>query len=85
MSNRLGGFIAGQNINASIGTFTIGASPDLTFASTAATPAVGQALQFTTTGTLPLPTYARAPSSCLSLCFGDLGLPRRPMYSYFGT
>jgi hypothetical protein len=53
MSNRLGGFIAGQNINVSIGTFTALATPDLTFASTAATPAVGQPLQFTTTGTLP--------------------------------
>jgi hypothetical protein len=53
MSNRLGGFIAGQNINASIGTFTIGASPDLTFGSAAGTPAVGTPVQFTTTGTLP--------------------------------
>jgi len=53
MSSRLGGFIAGQNINVSIGTFTTGVSPDLTFASTQATPAVGQAVQFTTTGTLP--------------------------------
>lgn len=53
MSNRLGGFIAGQNINVSIGTFTTGVSPDLTFASTQATPAVGQPVQFTTTGTLP--------------------------------
>lgn len=53
MSSRLGGFIAGQNINVSIGTFTIGASPDLTFTSAAATPAVGQPVQFTTTGTLP--------------------------------
>jgi hypothetical protein len=53
MSSRLGGFIAGQNINVSIGTFTTGASPDLTFGSVAGTPAVGQAVQFTTTGTLP--------------------------------
>ena len=53
MSNRLGGFIAGQNINAAIGTFTAVTSPTFTFASTAATPAVGQAVQFTTTGTLP--------------------------------
>jgi hypothetical protein len=29
MSNRLGGFIAGQNIDASIGTFTAVTSPDL--------------------------------------------------------
>ena len=53
MSNRLGGFIAGQNINVSIGTFTAVTSPTFTFASTQATPAVGQAVQFTTTGTLP--------------------------------
>jgi hypothetical protein len=53
MSNRLGGFIAGQNINASIGTFTDVTSTTFTFASTQATPAVGQAVQLTTTGTLP--------------------------------
>ena len=53
MSNRLGGFIAGQNINASIGTFTAANTPDLTFGSSAGTPAVGQPVQFTTTGTLP--------------------------------
>ena len=53
MSNRLGGFIAGQNINASIGTFTAVTSPTFTFGSTQGTPAVGQAVQFTTTGTLP--------------------------------
>jgi len=53
MSNRLGGFIAGQNINIAIGTFTAVTSPTFTFASTQATPAVGQAVQFTTTGTLP--------------------------------
>jgi hypothetical protein len=53
MSNRLGGFIAGQNINAPIGTFTATTSPTFTFASTSATPAVGQAVQFITTGTLP--------------------------------
>lgn len=53
MSNRLGGFIAGQNINVSIGTFTAVTSPTFTFGSTAGTPAVGQAVQFTTTGTLP--------------------------------
>jgi hypothetical protein len=53
MSNRLGGFIAGQNINVSIGTFTAVTSPTFTFASTQATPVVGQAVQFTTTGTLP--------------------------------
>ena len=53
MSSRLGGFIAGQNINAPIGTFTAVTSPTFTFASASATPAVGQAVQFTTTGTLP--------------------------------
>lgn len=53
MSNRLGGLIAGQNINASIGTFTAVTSPTFTFASSQATPAVGQAIQLTTTGTLP--------------------------------
>jgi hypothetical protein len=53
MSNRPGGFIAGQNINVSIGTFTAVTSPTFTFASTQATPVVGQAVQFTTTGTLP--------------------------------
>lgn len=53
MSNRLGGFIAGQNINVSIGTVTFSNSPDLTFGSAAGTPAVGQPVQFTTTGTLP--------------------------------
>jgi len=53
MSSRLGGFIAGQNINVSIGTFTAVTSPTFTFASTQATPAVGQAVQFTTTATLP--------------------------------
>ena len=53
MSNRLGGFIAGQNINVSIGTFTAVTSPTFTFGSAAGTPAVGQPLQFTTTGTLP--------------------------------
>jgi len=53
MSNRLGGFIAGQNINVSIGTVTFANTPDLTFGSAAGTPAVGQAVQFTTTGTLP--------------------------------
>jgi len=53
MSNRLGGFIAGQNVNISIGTFTAVTSPTFTFASTQATPPVGQAVQFTTTGTLP--------------------------------
>ena len=53
MSTRLGGFIAGQNINVSIGTFTAVTSPTFTFGSSAATPAVGQAVQFTTTGTLP--------------------------------
>jgi len=53
MSNRLGGFIAGQYVNIAIGTFTAVTSPTFTFASTSATPAVGQAVQFTTTGTLP--------------------------------
>ena len=53
MSNRLGGFIAGQNISASIGTFTAVTSPTFTFGSTAGTPPVGQAVQLTTTGTLP--------------------------------
>jgi hypothetical protein len=53
MSSRLGGFIAGQNINVSIGTFTAVTSPTFTFGSTAGTPAVGQAVEFTTTGTLP--------------------------------
>ncbi len=53
MSNRLGGFIAGQNINVSIGTVTFANTPDLTFASVQATPVVGQPVQFTTTGTLP--------------------------------
>jgi len=53
MSNRLGGFIAGQNTFVSIGTFTAVTSPTFTFASASATPAVGQAVQFTTTGTLP--------------------------------
>ena len=53
MSNRLGGFIAGQNISASIGTFTAVTSPTFTFGSTQGTPPVGQAVQFTTTGTLP--------------------------------
>ena len=53
MSNRLGGFIAGQNINVSIGTFTAVTSPTFTFASTQATPPVGTPVQFTTTGTLP--------------------------------
>jgi hypothetical protein len=53
MSNRLGGFIAGQNINVSIGTFTAVTSPTFTFGSTDGTPVVGQAVQFTTTGTLP--------------------------------
>jgi hypothetical protein len=53
MSNRLGGFIAGQNISVAIGTFTAVTSPTFTFASTQATPSVGQAVQFTTTGTLP--------------------------------
>ena len=53
MSNRLGGFIAGQNINISIGTFTAVTSPTFTFGSTQGTPTVGQAVQFTTTGTLP--------------------------------
>jgi len=53
MSNRLGGFIAGQNINASIGTFTAVTSPTFTFGSTQGTPPVGQAVQLTTTGTLP--------------------------------
>jgi len=53
MSNRLGGFIAGQNISASIGTFTAVTSPTFTFGSTQGTPSVGQAVQLTTTGTLP--------------------------------
>jgi len=53
MSNRLGGFIAGQNISASIGTFTAVTSPTFTFGSTQGTPPVGQAIQLTTTGTLP--------------------------------
>ena len=53
MSNRLGGFIAGQNTNAPIGTFTAVTSPTLTFGSTAGTPRVDQAVQLTTTGTLP--------------------------------
>jgi len=53
MSNRLGGFIAGQNIDASIGTFSAVSSPTFTFGSTQGTPAVGQAIQLTTTGTLP--------------------------------
>ena len=53
MSNRLGGFIAGQNINASIGTVAFSNTPDLFFGSAAGTPAVGQPVQFTTTGTLP--------------------------------
>ena len=53
MSNRLGGFIAGQNINVSVGTVTFANSPDLTFGSAAGTPAVGQPVEFTTTGTLP--------------------------------
>jgi hypothetical protein len=53
MSSRLGGFIAGQNINVSIGTFTAVTSPTFTFASTQATPDVGQPVQFVTTGTLP--------------------------------
>jgi hypothetical protein len=53
MSARLGGFIAGQNINVLIGTVTFANTPDLTFASTAATPPVGTPVQFTTTGTLP--------------------------------
>jgi hypothetical protein len=53
MSSRLGGFIAGQNISASIGTFTAVTSPTFTFGSTQGTPAVGQAIQLTTTGTLP--------------------------------
>jgi len=53
MSARLGGFIAGQNINASIGTVTFANTPDLTFGSAAGTPAVGQPVTFITTGTLP--------------------------------
>ena len=53
MSNRLGGFISGQNINASIGTFTAVTSPTFTFGSSDGTPPVGQAVQLTTTGTLP--------------------------------
>jgi hypothetical protein len=53
MSNRLGGFIAGQNVNAVIGTFTAVTSPIFTFASTQATPVVGTPVQFTTSGTLP--------------------------------
>ncbi len=53
MSNRLGGFIAGQNVNSPIGTFTAVTSPTFTFASTQATPVVGTPVQFTTTGTLP--------------------------------
>ena len=53
MSNRLGGFIAGQNINVSIGTVAFSNTPDLTFGSTAGTPVVGTPVQFTTTGTLP--------------------------------
>ena len=53
MSNRLGGFIAGQNVNVAIGTFTAVTSPTFTFASTDATPVVGTPVQFTTTGTLP--------------------------------
>ena len=53
MSNRLGGFIAGQNINVSIGTFSAVSSPTFTFGSTQGTPSVGQAIQLTTTGTLP--------------------------------
>jgi len=53
MSNRLGGFIAGQNINVAFSTFTAVTSPTFTFPTTTATPAVGQAVQFTTTGTLP--------------------------------
>lgn len=53
MSSRLGGFIAGQNINVSIGTFNAITSPTFIFTSQQATPAVGQAVQFTTTGTLP--------------------------------
>jgi len=53
MSNRLGGFIVGQNINGSVGTFTAVTSPTFTFGSTAGTPSVDQAVQLTTTGTLP--------------------------------
>ena len=53
MSNRLGGFIAGQNVNVAFSTFTAVTSPTFTFPTSTATPAVGQAVQFTTTGTLP--------------------------------
>ena len=53
MSNRLGGFIAGQNVNVAFSTFTAVTSPTFTFSSAQATPDVGQPVQFTTTGTLP--------------------------------